>query len=349
MTKITLLHISDMHFSKYEKHLPIIPIKLETAGNIWNALKKGSFAASYSRQNLRALIRFIRENRKQTDAVVVTGDIATTGLDFDLEPARNFIAGDPDLDPDLKLVEPTLENFFGKEHLLILPGNHDRYQIFEFFGSMIGRRVGYFPGNNLFDTEFEDYWENYVRRMVLTRDNLAVGVFAADFNLQSFMHCRPFSPHNWYAQGKVYGKILDDLVEATKKFKDDPEFSEFSDKFIIWAVHFPPVDGIAIHSSLLEKERLVEAALSNECGVSLILAGHIHSPQLFDLSPDLKVLTTGSTTQHYAPDGNFCHLISVENNAGNYHVERRCYKLEKDDAGLNFLPDGSVDLIDFSK
>lgn len=335
MSEINILHISDLHISEHEMHEPIFPLRRESAGIFVKSIfkLKGYFVATYSRYNLRALTTFIRNNRNNLNGVIITGDISTTGLDFDLERTYQFVNGVEGLSPVLSRIEPNLQGINGKDELLLLPGNHDRYKIFKYL-SALGKLLGYFPGNRLFDSVFHKYWDDDVMEMVIPKEDFTVGVFAADFNLKNFLHSRPVRPSNWHAQGKVYTDICDKLVSATNNFKE--KYVD-ADKLIIWAVHFPPeAPDIKKHSELLEKTELISAAHKN--GVSLILSGHLHDPSRRQVAPNTYVLTAGTATQHYAPEGNFCHLISITNNNDNYQIKRVCYKLSGKDTSLEKSP-----------
>src|SRR5947209_12696389 len=93
MASINLLHISDLHISKY----PYVDQFHFWSAGTWlaKALKDGTFAASHCPSKLRALVLLVDRLRPTLDGIIITGDIATTGQDYDLAQA-SFLARDLD-------------------------------------------------------------------------------------------------------------------------------------------------------------------------------------------------------------------------------------------------------------
>jgi 3',5'-cyclic AMP phosphodiesterase CpdA len=257
---------------------------------------------------------FVQHQAAPIDAVLLTGDIATTGLTGDLELAFKSIHGpvmpsDPlSWSPD----NPTLAGSTGPHRipLWLLPGNHDRLRA--------ATLQWYAPGGKLFDTIFEPYWgpvdpttgeSPKVREFDdISRPGLTVKVIAADFNLKHPSHRLGRSFHNQYAQGRVYPEILSELVDktmmATRRIKGP--------RAILWAIHFPPkFPGIAHAMQLIDERALIDAA--RHCRVNAILSGHTHEAVRYT-SPGTTydVFCCGTTTQKHAPSGNFFHIINIE-------------------------------------
>ncbi len=62
----------------------------------------------------------------------------------------------------------------------------------------------------------------------------------------------------------------------------------------------------------------------------MILSGHTHEP--FELSSPrmtFHALGAGSATQFVSPEGNFCQIISVENDAEGFWVEVEHYRFDR--------------------
>jgi len=87
------------------------------------ALRDLTFASSYNPGALDCLCNFIEDQESRLNAIIITGDLATTGLEPDLEKARAFLEGDPDVAPEF---DQTIAHV--KLPVFVLPGNHDRYQ-----------------------------------------------------------------------------------------------------------------------------------------------------------------------------------------------------------------------------
>jgi 3',5'-cyclic AMP phosphodiesterase CpdA len=101
MSDITLLHLSDLHFKRREKD-------------------RETFLKDVKRKMMAAIKTHLAKNQNVIDFVVVTGDIAFSGKEYD--KARDFFN-------DLKLILPADIPF------LVVPGNHDvdRGEISEYF------------------------------------------------------------------------------------------------------------------------------------------------------------------------------------------------------------------------
>jgi 3',5'-cyclic AMP phosphodiesterase CpdA len=319
MPHVNLLHISDLHISK-NPHLR--QLQRQTPGNFYDAVRKGIYGASHGNGMLKALVELVYQKRSSLDGVVVTGDIATTGMDYDLEMALRFIEGRPDAhNVRASSGFPTISG--AGLPVFLLPGNHDRYKL-------LLRSLGYAPGNRKFHQMFKGHWQGDVQRNSIVKDDFVVGVIAADFSLRKWQDAEGKGPDqvaNSYAQGRVYPDILDELVDTTDAFRAD--HAAASNIFIIWAVHFPPVStNSQSHMKLIDGEKLIEAANNREVG--LILSGHTHDP--FELSSPrmtFRALGTGSTTQFDSPEGNYCQIVSVESSANGCWVETEHYTFDR--------------------
>lgn len=309
MARVQILHVSDLHISKN----PQLPqLNRRSPGNFYNAILQGTYAASHGNGKLKALVELVHDLKSSLDAIVITGDIATTGLDYDLEMALRFVEGPPDAQ-DIRTSSgfPTISG--AGLPIFLLPGNHDRYKL-------LLRRLGYAPGSRIFHRLFNNHWQGDVKTNPIVKGDLAVGIIAADFSLRRWRDAEwPNVVVNSYAQGRVYQDILDELVEATDTFQE--ENADGKEVFTIWASHFPPVSpNPESYMKLIDREKLVSSA--NDCGVSLILSGHTHDP--FDISSPrmtFRGLGTGSATQFDSPEGNYCEIISVESAPEGFWVD----------------------------
>jgi 3',5'-cyclic AMP phosphodiesterase CpdA len=295
-------------------------LQRRTPGNFYDAVRKGMYAATHGSGKLKALVDLVHEKRNSLDSVLITGDIATTGLDYDLERALQFIEGKPDAhDARVTFGFPTISG--AGLPILLLPGNHDRYKL-------LLRRLGYAPGSRKFHQMFGRHWQGDVKTSSITKGGLVVGVIAADFSLRKWRDAEwPDVVVNSYAQGKVYSDILDELVDATDTFHANNAGAD--SVFVIWAAHFPPLStNTESYMKLVGGEQVVHSA--NECGVSLILSGHTHDP--FELSSPrmtFSALGTGSATQFDSPEGNFCQIVSVESDGQKCYVGVEHYEFDR--------------------
>jgi len=348
MSSIKILHASDLHIAFTEKRRSIKDAASDAlsaalnrnAKATWIALRKMALASSFDTQILEHLAEFIVTNVKhlqpgatritedfarqrnivylteKLDAIVFTGDLATTGLKGDLERVGLFLRADyapnsphrpRDTDPDI----PTLASL--KTPIVCLPGNHDRYWL------PLGL-PSYFPGGKVFDTEVLDYRKEPVKRFEIPPNgNLQVVIFAADFTLKRWHHSR--HGVGWIAQGRVYhgkGSTLEKLVAQTAT--EIAGAKSGTHLCILWALHFPPeFPEQSRLNMLIDEEKLLKKA--DELGVHGILSGHTHFQKKYrDTDPaKCPVFCCGTTTQHepvtsvneHLPPGNFFQILTV--------------------------------------
>jgi 3',5'-cyclic AMP phosphodiesterase CpdA len=295
-------------------------------------LKDFTSASSYNTGALDCLCNFVEEQETDLKAIIITGDLATTGFDFDLEKGRIFLEGSGIFDQSIAAT-PAAK--------MLLPGNHDRY-IYTAKGFLFA------PGGNHFEAKLKNHWSGPVRRYpgLTNGDDLSVVIIAADFSLQSKTDCTlPFLKLSRLAQGRVYPAILDALVSATKDAKKE-ERSKGYTPVILWAVHFPPffvhrnssrVSRVLYNltKNLIDEKLLVEKAKEN--GVEAILAGHTHEAQDYkERGIGVRILCAGSTTQD-DPTNKHCQIIEVSRNS--IHQPKVIVRpFEQDTASSSFRP-----------
>jgi len=336
MARINLLHISDLHIAKFPERKEFSPREFLSPGNFKTTARQGTYAASYSTGKLEAVVSLAHKVKDSLDAIVITGDIATTGLEHDLEKARIFIEGPPNPE-DPRFSEDGIATIsgVGVNKIILLPGNHDRYHELRDPSGLVS--LGYAPGNKKFHHVFRQHWQNDVKTTVVDNDGLAVVVCAADFSLRRWRDAHLPQPANWYAQGRIYresGDVLPELVSQTQASRDDCLQRDLQ-VVIIWALHFPPAfpNGPS-YMKLLGEEYLIAAA--KECGVACILVGHTHKQVAYPL-PNCYVLCAGSASQADVKDGNYCQIISIDNANQDAPLMVATYRLEARNDKLEFV------------
>jgi 3',5'-cyclic AMP phosphodiesterase CpdA len=264
--RLNLLHLSDLHLAIEAGRNPLGPDapRIETLSRALG-LNNRVFG-TYNKDIARAAADFTFKYHKQFDAIIITGDIATTGVVEDLRVAETFVDG-----PAIRGVSahenmPTIAA--SELPIFLIPGNHDRYDTV--YGG---------PGGKKFDQVFKKYWPPGKRVHYVTfegaEDRLAV--VGADFSLRSSFSASPPGPLGWLGQGKVDRKILRSLVETTQGIQ-----RQFPRIGIIWSIHFPPrAPGVSNTLRLIGAEFLIESA--KKCNISHIISGHIHSDLSYSL------------------------------------------------------------------
>ena len=252
------------------------------------------------RRKLDDGIEITEDGEEKLDAVVLTGDLATTGSTDDIEQVGKFLRAkfnprNPHKGDEDDYRGATLSAV--KVPVLYLPGNHDRYVFSrEWYGFS---PKFYTPGGTEFDRLLLDYRQDHIQRIELPAEvskdkKLRVVILAADFTLDNFDDHEGFL--GWLAQGKAYSNLRRELREETERLREEKTEDEIL--CVLWAVHFPPdYPGCPNESRLLGDEKFIQAA--NTAGVSAILAGHTHKHLNYrQPSMTFKVFCCGTTTQH---------------------------------------------------
>jgi 3',5'-cyclic AMP phosphodiesterase CpdA len=303
-----LLHASDFHIAQfpYWAGTPTNPW-LAPLTRLWRQQSHDPFVQEAFAEWVWSNGGFATADGTYFDAILLTGDMATTGEVVDLQEAYRFVDDAPlfggYLTPTQK---PTLGFAKGQIDLSLLPGNHDRY------------RSGYslyLPGGTTFDTVFcpgpnqgSQYWcakQGFSFRGGTKAGNAAVLTWTIDFSLhdkdQGKLH---YGLPGWLGQGRVLREILygpngtaaapdpGSLVDDTQSWRQHAIDRDLA-PVVIWAMHFDPfsTDGLL---QFLDSDLLVEA--TSKAGVSAILCGHTHESKIKALSSKTAVFACGSTT-----------------------------------------------------
>ncbi len=298
MVTFRILHASDLHIYRRQKTFGL-PDCLDAliAGQLsWSdLLENGDLVSSYEGNLTEALANFAYVNRDGLDAIVVSGDIATTGEVEDLTIARDFLTATPASGYHTADGKATLKA--GGIPVALVPGNHDRFGPLEFV---------FRPGNTTFDAVFRDggYWTAGQSAQVLwvgQRDKATAVLIAADFTLPpSDEGCAKWGR---FGQGDVTLPTLTRLVELTTQVR-----TRYPGCVVLWMVHFDPEardpNLTLCHSDLLKTTVTSQAPAA-------ILCGHTH---LVPVAKDLgstQVLVSGTTAQFYAPHGNYLQIVEI--------------------------------------
>lgn len=254
------------------------------------------FPASYDPDLAEAVAEFAYARRDIYDLILLTGDIATTGLDDDLAPAFEFVdkaAVQYWLTADRK---PSLQGT-GRQ-VFLLPGNHDRYD--DNIATAGGLR---------FDVMFQRYWRTTnqrVQRIVIRKksDGQRLALIAADFSLARSRDAQSPTRLNRYGQGRAYASRVNQLVNVTNQTR-----KEYKNVVVIWVMHFPPLPAEKQALNLIDHSNVQNAAIN--CNVPLIVAGHVHRPGI-DSFGGVHVWSAGSATSVDTGHGNWVHILDFE-------------------------------------
>lgn len=237
-----------------------------------------AYPSSYSPDIAACLLKHLISQMSGLDALIVSGDLATTGRNEDLKIARAFFDGDmPNEWNPFSSLEfdspPTLMN--NSTHCVVsVPGNHDRYD------NILAK-----PGNRGFERHFGDHWDfgrghasqlagssNRVRRVIRSKEDSALILCLGDCSLNSPEEVDGFSGR--WGQGVVTSQIIKDFELVTRKSREEVSSNGLI-PYIVWVIHFPPeFPNLANDLKLIDGNSLVLAA--ERCGVDMILSGHTH-------------------------------------------------------------------------
>lgn len=307
MALFRLLHASDLHIASRPERIGLADAGTRLGGL---ALGRGgslSLTSSHDASVAEKLALYARElvENRLIDAIVLSGDLATTGSSRDLQAAAAFVRKD--------LGECGVP-------VVLIPGNHDRMAV-----------PTHKPGGTGFDGVFASAWGvgqtarilSVLEKTVGGRSRLAL--VGADFTLR---HAADATARlgGAFGQGRVHATTLRQLVSLTEALRQlDPAMA------VLWVVHFPPgFRDVAPALSLINDDSLIEAA--EQQGVAAILAGHTHECRDYDISfgaAPVRVLCAGTATQYHAPGGNFVHLVEIHVAAGSTTVSRTSLRFDR--------------------
>lgn len=292
LVQFCLLHISDLHFSIQERARdPRAAIRALFRGQPLEHLRLFS---GHDPEIVESIAHFAYHNRAGFDSIVISGDLATTGSPDDLNSVSKFIRHPPSVAYHDSTGSPTLTA--PAKQIVLLPGNHDRY--YPWSGN---------PGNPNFDHWFQDHW--WVRqgsqRMgnILSRGGASLILVGADLTLQRNDDGDLFFIGR-FGRGRVTERVIAQLVSETQLARKD-----YPTSAVIWVLHFEPsAEDLTLR--LCDSHGLLADAV-RQSQPTAILCGHTHLPSRQVDFAGVPVFICGTTSQCYAPHGNFLQAIYV--------------------------------------
>jgi 3',5'-cyclic AMP phosphodiesterase CpdA len=306
MATFHVVHISDLHIAA-QPHRAMAPtyvkqcVARKSVSGAQNVLRPSSYLPqTYCPDVARKAAKLIFEQRHGKNLILMSGDIATTGLPHDLAVAHRYVAAPAAAHRGFRSDAGEATFNIPGLPVFLLPGNHDRFQ----------NNLG-LAGGRTFDFTFRDYWGRKRRfvRVARMRDRASgdlLVLVAADFCL--FSDRDAMAPNFVYrlGQGRVRDEPLEELVGVTEEVLAGDETAA-----LVWVLHFPPAagaSGVKDKYKLLEYQRVLDAA--DDLGVKLILAGHIHHPTQFREGATI-VQCAGSALSFFDIDGNWIHFLEI--------------------------------------
>ena len=257
---------------------------------------------------------------EELDAIIITGDIATTGSKADVRAAADFIKG---VVPSSwvgseRAFRPLVADFLPP--VILMPGNHDRYE-----------PPSLRPQSLEFETAFGPCWDfsptntgqfahhRFAHTVEIQKDDCSLVICTVDFSLPDLSDALPAGKLGlgYLGQGIVkrkqnlpYAKLtpLDELVQQTEWAKENIENCS-----VVWCVHFPPAfPSIASDMQLIDEHYLIDAA--EELGIKIILSGHTHVYRSYLARSGLRVICCGTTTAKSTSSGHQYLRLEIDTN-----------------------------------
>jgi 3',5'-cyclic AMP phosphodiesterase CpdA len=299
MAVFRILHASDLHFARLA-HLVGIPDLLQAWLQNYSA-PQGIWSPVSSQGDIyvSAFAAFVEANRQGLDAIVISGDLATTGDPADVRAAHRYLYS-PAVHGYLNgRGKPTLQAADKKHQkpLLCLPGNHDRFRSY------------HLPGSRNFDHYFGAAWHARQGAQILydlTRDGQTLILIGVDFSLRkSDLDGAVLGlPFGYLGRGRAYKQRIRQLTALTRKAKKQHPHSA-----ILWVMHFEP--NAADQSLTLLDEPLLAQAAQKE-PVDALLCGHTHAANSKKKFAKIPLFVCGTTTQHASRHGNHFRVLEID-------------------------------------
>lgn len=293
MTRFKFGHITDLHFgTKVDWLNPMdgtTSIRQRASRAYRHIVRSNSirsiaelfYPSGFNPHVAQNLLHSLHQRLPALDAILVTGDLATTGEQADLRIAADYFGGKSFL--WWQAGEGSVPSLLGQDTVLVtLPGNHDRYD--GLYKQPISRQYEQTIGSYWdFDQQTADsHWlpteeTGRVRFTILDKEEARLAIVCADFSLDTAHAGEVQEGH--FGQGRVAPLILQELITTTKQLKEEADELGLQSA-VIWAVHFPPKSPLNDETlALIDEDQLVDAA--NACGVLLVLAGHTHETRAY--------------------------------------------------------------------
>jgi 3',5'-cyclic AMP phosphodiesterase CpdA len=302
MTLFSYVHLTDFHFctEPLRKNAPFL------MGRPWSEIidtvrdqgKDLGFSSlflptSFDPEIAKGVAQFCDDWSEAVDGIIITGDLATTGLTTDIRVAEQFIK------------EPASSGFLSSKRfptiasldlpLHLFAGNHDRY---------LNNRAK--PYSNYFDFAFDVFMDKkseFVGSWVSVKEGKQLAFVHADFSLRNQIGASFPRKINVYGQGRVYDDVLSDLKDETFAIRRELNVAN-----IVWMVHFAPYEcGSTLE--LIDHQKLLDAAKA--IGVVAIICGHTHEAMVKSLASQ-SIYCGGSSCCVDNVGGCMIHVMNFE-------------------------------------
>ena len=301
MERFRVAHLSDLHVGEPINALGITDWKYAPQYPL--SIKRGLGPSTYNPQILDAAILRLYQMHPSLDALLFSGDLATTGGRYDLQLAASALTAPAASAHRAASGRATFAALAGVIQM-VFPGNHDRFQ-----------GISQQPGGTQFDATFLPPRWNPSLGMdawVMQKGAEELAIVAGDLCLLGMVDAD--GALGWLGQGKAYPAVVDAMVKETAAQR-----KRSSRRAVAWAVHFPPeFAGIEPNLKLVNEANLIAAAQVS--GIEHIFCGHTHDRRSYPAAStaSINIHCGGTLSQYCAPQasGNCFDVFEIDVDAG---------------------------------
>lgn len=316
MPHFRLLHLSDLHLAEEANHLnradkireifngALSDVSLRAPGIIAKQIAKPTTHSSHAKH---MLADFCVRASEAIDAILITGDLATTGRDVDLAEAKQYVespVASAFLDRDGR---PTLAA--AGRRIFLMPGNHDRY-----------RGIVPKPNSGNFENYFPNSFPTARRVHSLTRKKsgspIRFGVVLGDFSLRKASDATNL--RRVWGTGHAYGDIISDMIAESSALR-----RQHAGIYLMWAIHFAPF-ACGDDLEFVNGSNVIAAA--KNIGVEFILCGHTHKKEKVTIN-GVTIYCAGASCAMDCEGNHMAHILDIIVDGGRVRVSRENYRL----------------------
>lgn len=332
---VRILHISDIHLTNFcvsDRHEAVNAGKLRQflqrlQDPVRERVKKSLLITSDLNVTMR-LARWIVENTASFDMAVISGDLADSGSNDEMDLAREFVgkkkttinpaSPSQTIPGSGRQANPTIATL--SEHdipIVLFPGNHDHFASkFARFQNRSSKTMWYRDTARRFEVPPSGSGGRVVEyrfardrdgNICPTKDGVSpsdsFAILTIDFAIGKSMGRWPSSPAGFVGQGRVRKADLVEVVDRTVRTQKTMP--------VLWATHFSPEPlQLEPHKNVRKSLRLIGSEhfelAAKELKIPLVFAGHTH--QFLDLTgvagyPNTaRAASAGCLPTKYAPD-----------------------------------------------
>lgn len=244
------------------------------------------------------------------DAVVISGDVASSGDSSDLKLGRAFVDG--------------LSQLSSVRRVLVIPGNHDRYQ---------DNGLSFFaPGNPEFERHFPQHRAFDVNLLAdISRPGGRLVLIGIDLCLNPLDPTIRFTTLQQPGCGAAYASVLGRAERLTSFVRSQ------GPAYVVWVCHFPP-DAQRSTLQLINDVSLVRSAQAVD--INLALFGHTHSNGVVNMRhANRRGMVLATTTEHALTakkreERSFAVLDIEVDSSGSGRVDQRHYFWDERQVGF---------------